>query len=188
MPSNLTSACSSRLETESLADADEAARIAARVDAMERAVTGLISEARQRRVARVDAACEATASLRERVAFWTVLAEDTGRAVTLDVAAIGPLFVGVAADELAAALDALLGNVFAHTPDGTGFAVTLAPRAGGGALLTVADDGPWYVGRSGTAWREPGRVDRPRAGHRPASPGPAVDAWTWPQVRPAVRG
>ncbi|MFK0024754.1 sensor histidine kinase [Streptomyces sp. NPDC090798] len=131
-----------RLETESLADADEAARIAARVDAMERAVTGLISEARHRRVARADAACEATASLRDRVAFWTVLAEDTGRAVTLDVAATGPLLVGVAADELAAALDALLGNVFAHTPDGTGFAVTLAPRAGGGAVLTVADDGP----------------------------------------------
>ncbi|KAA0941098.1 sensor histidine kinase [Streptomyces apricus] len=130
-----------RLEAESLSGAD-AVRIAARVDAMERAVTGLISQARHRRETDAHAWCDAAAALRERVAFWTVLAEDTGRAVTLDITADGPLPVGVPADELAAAVDALLGNVFAHTPDGTAFSVTLAPRPGGGALLTVADDGP----------------------------------------------
>ncbi|MEV6735790.1 HAMP domain-containing sensor histidine kinase [Streptomyces sp. NPDC051104] len=131
-----------RLEAESLADGADAARIAVRVDAMERAVTGLIRQARHRRDTYTGAGCEATASIRDRVAFWTVLAEDTGRAVTLDVSASGPLPVGVPADELGAAVDALLGNVFAHTPDGTAFAVTLAPRSGGGAVLTVADDGP----------------------------------------------
>jgi signal transduction histidine kinase len=142
-----------RLEAESLAGPD-AARIGARVDAMERAVTGLISQARHRREPDAHAVCEATSAVRERVAFWTVLAEDTGRAVTLDITADGTasgtadgtaggtLPVGVPADELAAAVDALLGNVFAHTPDGTAFSVTLAPRAGGGAVLTVADDGP----------------------------------------------
>jgi signal transduction histidine kinase len=46
--------------------------------------------------------------------------------------------VAVAAEDLAAAVDALLGNVFAHTPDGTGFAVTLTDRA----ELTIADQGP----------------------------------------------
>jgi signal transduction histidine kinase len=132
-----------RLEAESVTDPDDAARIALRVDALERAVTGLISQARRRSAVHADAACEAITVVRDRVAFWTVLAEDTGRTVTLDVAvADGPLPAGVPADELAAALDALLGNVFAHTPDGTAFAVTLAPRTGGGALLTVADDGP----------------------------------------------
>ncbi len=60
------------------------------------------------------------------MAFWSVLAEDTGRTVELDLAP-GPLPVAVPADELAAAVDALLGNVFAHTPDGTAFAVRLAP-------------------------------------------------------------
>jgi signal transduction histidine kinase len=130
-----------RLETESLSGAD-AARIGARVDAMERAVTGLISEARHRREPDVYATCEAAATVRARVAFWTVLAEDTGRAVTLDVTDEGPLPVGVHGDELAAAVDALLGNVFAHTPDGTAFSVTLAPRTVGGAVLTVEDEGP----------------------------------------------
>ncbi|MFL1905655.1 sensor histidine kinase [Streptomyces tauricus] len=132
-----------RLEAESLTGTD-AARITARVDAMERAVTGLISEARHRPDAdpHAHAECEAASALRERVAFWTVLAEDTGRAVALDITTEGPLPVGVPADELAAAVDALLGNVFAHTPDGTAFSVTLSPRPGGGAVLTVADDGP----------------------------------------------
>jgi signal transduction histidine kinase len=130
-----------RLEAESLSGTD-AVRIAARVDAMERAVTGLISQARHQRETDTYAECDAACAVRERVAFWTVLAEDTGRGVTLDVTADGTLPVGVPADELAAAVDALLGNVFAHTPDGTAFSVALVPRAGGGALLTVADDGP----------------------------------------------
>ncbi|MGW1488921.1 ATP-binding protein, partial [Micromonospora parva] len=68
------------------------------------------------------------------------LAEDTGRAVTLDLTP-GPLPVGVAADNLTAAVDALLGNVFAHTPDGTPFAVRLA-REAGEVVLTVTDEGP----------------------------------------------
>jgi signal transduction histidine kinase len=61
---------------------------------------------------------------------------------------------GSAAD-LAAAVDALLGNVFTHTPEGTSLQVALRPGDGGGAVLTVADDGPGFSaeaverGRSG---------------------------------------
>lgn len=131
-----------RLESESLTDPADAARITARVDDLERAVTGLIRQARWRGTdGGGGAACDATPVVADRVAFWSVLAEDTGRAVALDLAD-GPLPARVTADELAAALDALLGNVFAHTPDGAGFAVALAPRPGGGALLTVSDEGP----------------------------------------------
>jgi signal transduction histidine kinase len=132
-----------RLEAESRTDPDDAARITRSVDALERAVTGLILQARRRSdaVRAGDAACDALTVVRDRVAFWSVLAEDTGRDLTLEVTD-GPLPVALAADELAAALDALLGNVFAHTPDGTAFAVVLASRAGGGALLTVVDEGP----------------------------------------------
>jgi signal transduction histidine kinase len=75
--------------------------------------------------------------VRERVAFWSVLAEDTGREVRLDLVD-GPLPVPVAAEDLAAAVEALLGNVFAHTPDGTPFAVSL--RQDG--VLSIADEGP----------------------------------------------
>ncbi|MEU5909338.1 HAMP domain-containing sensor histidine kinase [Micromonospora sp. NPDC047527] len=129
-----------RLEAEALRDPDDAARITAAADGLERAVTGLIRQARWRTPTPGAAASDAAAIVADRVAFWSVLAEDTGRAVSLDLAP-GPLLVGVPADDLTAAVDALLGNVFAHTPDGTPFAVRLAAEAGE-VLLTVADEGP----------------------------------------------
>ncbi|BAL89252.1 putative two-component system sensor kinase [Actinoplanes missouriensis 431] len=135
-----------RLEAESLRDPEEAARVAAATDQLARAVTAVIQQARRPPVAA--ASCDAAAVVRDRVAFWAVLAEDTGRALTQSVPA-AEVPVGVAADDLGAALDALLGNVFAHTPEGTGFAVTLEARpeggAAGGAVLTVADAGPGFA-------------------------------------------
>jgi len=129
-----------RLEAEALADPDTAARVTGRVDAVEHAVTGLIRQAR-RRTGDASGQCDAAAVTRDRVAFWSVLAEDTDRAVTVAVAN-GPLPVAIDADELAAAVDAVLGNVFAHTPDGTAFSVTLTARDDGGGELTVTDEGP----------------------------------------------
>ncbi|GAA4446836.1 HAMP domain-containing sensor histidine kinase [Phytohabitans houttuyneae] len=126
-----------RLEAEALGDPAEAARVTAGVDAVERAVSGLIIAARRATPSPFPAECDAAAVVRERVAFWSVLAEDTGREVRLDLVD-GPLPVPVAAEDLAAAVDALLGNVFAHTPDGTPFAVSL--RQDG--VLSIADEGP----------------------------------------------
>jgi signal transduction histidine kinase len=124
-----------RLEAEALADPAESARVTAGVDAVERAVSGLIRAAR--RPAPAAGGCDAAAVVRDRVAFWSVLAEDTGREVRLDLVA-GPLQVPVSAEDLAAAVDALLGNVFAHTPDGIPFAVRLTADG----VLTIADAGP----------------------------------------------
>ncbi len=116
--------------------------MAAGVDALERAVTGLIRQARWRSApSHVGVPATRSAVVRDRVEFWSVLAEDTGRAMRLSLVA-GPLPVGVAADELAAAVDALLGNVFAHTPDGTPFAVSLSADR----VLVVSDEGPGLAG------------------------------------------
>ena len=76
----------------------------------------------------------------DQVAFWAVLAEDTERDVTVDVAP-GPLPVALSTADLEACVDALLGNVFAHTPNGTPFHVGLSVMDSG-ARLTVADAGP----------------------------------------------
>ncbi|MBB2948556.1 signal transduction histidine kinase [Actinoplanes lutulentus] len=132
-----------RLEAESLRDPDESARVAAAADEVARAVTAVIQQARRRDQPPSAAACDASAVVRDRVAFWAVLAEDTGRELRQSLPS-SPLPVAVAADDLGAALDALLGNVFAHTPDGTSFSVTLSPRPGGGAVLEVADEGPGF--------------------------------------------
>jgi signal transduction histidine kinase len=132
-----------RLEAESLADPDDAARLSGAADAIERAVTAVIQQARRRDTERpgTDRPADATVVVGERLSFWSVLAEDTDREVRTELPSVA-LPVAVPADELAAALDALLGNVFAHTPDGTAFTVTLRARPGGGAVLTVTDDGP----------------------------------------------
>ena len=129
-----------RLDAESLADHDEAGRMAAGIDAVERAVDEVIAASRRRHAG---GTADAAAVAADRVRFWSVLAEDTGRAVTLDLAE-GPLPVALSGGDLTACVDALLGNVFAHTPDGTAFAVSLAPRADGGARLVVADAGPGF--------------------------------------------
>jgi signal transduction histidine kinase len=130
-----------RLEAEGLRDQDESARLSAAADALERAVSGLIQQARRRTDGDAEPArCDAAAVVAERAAFWAVLAEDTGRELTVDLAP-GPQPVAVSADELAAAVDALLGNVFAHTPDETPFSVRLA-ESPDGAVLTIADRGP----------------------------------------------
>ena len=132
-----------RLEAEALDEsADTGGRLTAQVQALEHAVTALIENARQRSTGE-SGSCDAAQVVSERATFWSVLAEDQGRVMDTSLAP-SPVPVGAGAAELAACLDALLGNVFAHTPEGSRFAVRLAPRAGGGARVCVADSGPGF--------------------------------------------
>jgi signal transduction histidine kinase len=129
-----------RLDAEALRGPDRE-RLLDDVDALGRTVDEVIAEARRPVREGLGAACDASAVVADRVAFWSVLAEEEGRAVDLDLPG-RRLPVRVAAADLGAALDALLGNVFAHTPEGTGFRVAVRPRDGGGAEVDVADSGP----------------------------------------------
>src|SRR5690606_13461666 len=113
-----------RLESEALPPG-HASRMSDGIDQLERAVTQVIHDARARGVDTGGGArSDATEVVRDRVQFWSVLAEDTGRTFQSSIGA-GPMLVRCPATELASAVDALLGNVFAHTPDGTPFAVSL---------------------------------------------------------------
>ncbi|TDC07076.1 HAMP domain-containing histidine kinase [Nonomuraea longispora] len=129
-----------RLDAEALRDPEERARVQSRVDALQRAVSTVITDARRRSAGR--GTCDAAAVVRERVRFWSVLAEDQGREVSVSLPdAAVPVAVG--AEELSACVDALLGNVFAHTPEGVPMAVRLAPHDAG-VLLVVEDSGPGF--------------------------------------------
>ncbi|GAB3214153.1 Signal transduction histidine kinase [Marinactinospora thermotolerans DSM 45154] len=128
-----------KLDAESLRDPDDRERLESSIAALERAVTQSINDAR--RPAADGGRCDATRVVRDRVEFWTVLAEDQERRLDADLTD-RPLMVGLAADELESAVDALLGNVFAHTPEGTAFSVRLSALAEGGAILVVEDEGP----------------------------------------------
>ena len=128
-----------RLEAEALRDPDEAEHIGARVGELERMLTAVIRAARRpQREGRLPSS-DATAVVAERVTFWSALAEDQGRTSTVELPA-QPLIVRAGPDDLAAAVDALLENVVAHTPEGTPFAVRLT-ATGDGARLEISDEG-----------------------------------------------
>jgi signal transduction histidine kinase len=133
-----------RLDVESLPPADRG-RLLADVDALSRGVDQVISEARRTVREGIGTGCDAGAVVGDRIRFWSVLAEEEHRPVTVELPQV-PLAVRVAAGDLAAAVDALLGNVFTHTPEGTALAVRVRPRHGGGATVVVADHGPGLPG------------------------------------------
>ena len=126
-----------RLDAEAAGDAD----LVRDVDRLEGAISELIRSARRPlHAGPVAASCDLAAVVRERAGFWSALAEDDGRdweARTPE----GPVPVGLSAEEAGAALDALVGNVFAHTDEGTAYALRL-DVADGRARLAVEDAGP----------------------------------------------
>ena len=114
-----------RLDAEALRDPADAERIGTHVSALERMLTAVIHAARRpQREGRMPS-CDATAVVAERVAFWSALTEEQGRVAHRRPARSRPLPVRAGAEDLAAAVDALLENVIAHTPEGTAFAVRL---------------------------------------------------------------
>jgi signal transduction histidine kinase len=134
-----------RLDVDGLSgSAEERERLTADVDALTRSVDRLITEARRPVREGVGASADLVAVTRDRVAFWKVLADEQERAC--DLAVDGrPCLVGVTRDDLDAALDALLGNVFAHTDPGVAFRVSVTPgeRERGGVLVIEDDGGGW---------------------------------------------
>lgn len=136
-----------RIDADGIGDKESRERITEGVDAVERAVNGIIGELRRPAREGVWVSCDASEVMRERAAFWSALAEEQQRSMTVHAEA-GPLPVRVGSEDLAAAVDVLLDNVFAHTPDGTAFALELVARPGGGATLSVDDAGPGLPGRS----------------------------------------
>lgn len=129
-----------RLDAESLRDGEEQARLASDVDSMARAVDEVIRTARRPVREGAGAWADLGAVAAERVDFWTALAEDTGRPLTLTLPA-APIPVRASSGDLAAVLDALLENVFAHTPDGTAARVEVAATPAGGGRLVIDDAG-----------------------------------------------
>src|SRR5579863_8450661 len=109
------------------------------IDRLEREVD-LIIRAARRPAPDEPYGCDAAEVIAERFGFWSALAEDQARPCQLNVTG-EPAPVPLPRSDLAAATDSLIGNIFKHTPEGTGFAVTLH-RGEGAVLLLVADAGP----------------------------------------------
>lgn len=128
-----------RLNAEALGDDQAAEQTRLAIDRLEREVDLVINSARRAGPGE-DADCDVAALLRERLEFWSALAEDQQRPWRLR-GADGVVSVPVPATELAASVDAVVGNVFRHTPERTEFVVSLQRNEGVVGVI-VEDAGP----------------------------------------------
>jgi signal transduction histidine kinase len=128
-----------RLEAERVRGAE---RFGQAIEAMEHEVDHLIRTARRptdTSPAEPDV-CDAGEVVRERMAFWSAVADDQSRPYrVLGAERVAP--VPIPRGDLAAALDALLGNVFRYTPQGTPFEVVVS-RRDGHVAVRIDDAGP----------------------------------------------
>jgi signal transduction histidine kinase len=120
-------------------------RIRQAIATLEGEVNQLINTTRKAVAAQVAAApetgvCDVSEVVRERMTFWSALAGDQNRQYQLIGAQLRTP-VPVARAELAAAIDAILGNVFRYTPQGTAFEVGIS-RRDGWVAIRIDDAGP----------------------------------------------
>jgi signal transduction histidine kinase len=132
-----------RMQADALPEPEARERFQDAAAELERAVSGVIEEARRPIREGTGAPVDLGALARERAEFWGALADDQNRPWRVSIPD-GPRPVAVSAADLEAALDALLGNVFSHTADGTGFAVVVEPGPDGGTRLVVEDAGSGF--------------------------------------------
>ncbi|GLF93563.1 sensor histidine kinase [Streptomyces yaizuensis] len=133
-----------RLNAASLGEGPAADQTRAAVEQLEREVDTIIRTAREAKPQTTavgpGAGCDASEVVRERMEFWSALAEDEGRKVRL-AGVERPVRIPVGRPELVAALDALLGNVFRHTAEGTAFSVDVH-NGDDAVIILVSDAGP----------------------------------------------
>jgi len=125
-----------RLDAETMPPGLIADRMRQACDMLDEELEAIIAGARLGVEARGAQRSDLVEVLAERLAFWSALAEDQARPWQV-VGGDHPVPVPLPRSELILAVDALLGNVFAHTPEGVAFRVTVSDEG-----LFVDDAGP----------------------------------------------
>ncbi|GAA4799720.1 HAMP domain-containing sensor histidine kinase [Streptomyces ziwulingensis] len=133
------------LEADRMGGTESARRVTEAAVQLESELDSIITAARtplaaaQPRGAAAATPCDVTEVVAVRLEFWSVLAAQQERPCERYFTP-RPTPVRFAEDDLAAVVDALIGNVFRHTPQGTAFAVRVE-REQRLVLLTVDDAG-----------------------------------------------
>jgi signal transduction histidine kinase len=131
-----------RLDAESLDPGQQRERLLDDLAELERTVSFVINQARRGTSEGTASSIDLIGTLAQRLAFWQALAEEQNRSVDVQLPG-SPVEVAMGADDASAMFDALLGNVFSHTPDGTQFAV-VAVAHDSNLLIAVEDAGPGF--------------------------------------------
>ncbi|WP_344407081.1 HAMP domain-containing sensor histidine kinase [Dactylosporangium fulvum] len=125
-----------RLDADAMPPGPIGERMRQVLDALDDEIEQIITAARRSAADRVPETTDLVEVVADRLAFWSVLAEDQQRPWRV-VGGQEPVYVPVGESDLVSAVDCMLGNVFQHTPEGTGFEVHVCARG-----LVVDDAGP----------------------------------------------
>ena len=125
-----------RLDAEAMPPGPVADRMRQACDLLDEELEAIITGARLGVEARGQERTDLVEVLADRLAFWSVLAEDQERPWEV-VGGNEPVMLPLPRSELILVVDAMLGNVFSHTPDGTAFRVSVSATG-----LLVDDAGP----------------------------------------------
>jgi signal transduction histidine kinase len=144
-----------RLQAEMISDADERESLKADIRSLEEAVDLMIAQARSKsEPATGRDTIDVGEVVAHRAEFWQVLADEQGRPTSINIEP-GLHPVPISRAELGALTDVLIENIFAHTPAGVGYRLSVRTVAGK-CVLSISDDGPGFVdlavrrrGRSG---------------------------------------
>jgi signal transduction histidine kinase len=128
-----------RLDAESIGSGPVAERIRRAVTSMEHDVDRIIQSVHPS-AGEATPTCDVGVVVRSRMVFWSAYAEDQGRLCEVDLP-YEPTPVELSAEELSAVVDALMDNVFHHTPPSTEVGVAVVKHAGW-ITLVVDDAGP----------------------------------------------
>jgi signal transduction histidine kinase len=130
-----------RLDAGAVNEPELAHRLRDHIGHLERTVDAVVKDARRPVSSTLGRSCDAASVVRDRVAFWSALAVDQGRELAVSIPSTATP-AAIDANDLVDVVDALVDNVFAHTPDGTAFAVSLTDSDPALLRLEVADSGP----------------------------------------------
>ncbi len=130
-----------RLDAGAVNEPELAHRLRGHIGHLERTVDAVVKDARRPVSSTLGRSCDAASVVRDRVAFWSALAVDQGRELAVSIPSTATP-AAIDANDLVDVVDALVDNVFAHTPDGTAFAVSLTDTDPALLRLEVADSGP----------------------------------------------
>ena len=122
---------------------DRSERLIGDLDELERTVDHLIRQARRPLREGIGASTDLGVVVEERASFWGALAQEQRRYWSADVKG-GPYLVALLEEDAAAVVDALVGNVLAHTPEGTPFHIGVDRTKDGMVRLVVEDAGPGF--------------------------------------------
>lgn len=139
-----------RLDAEGLDTERDRARIGGDVDRLEQVVTQVIQQSRdanRHHGASSGRECDLGDVVRRRVAFWSILATEQGRQCSIAVPP-GRQAIPVAQNEVEVCVDALISNVFTHTPAGTAFSINVVSGPGRAWTLVVEDSGRGLPGNA----------------------------------------